>query len=140
MNTPHIRAVHAIPAFIVGGTVWCVLAMLLSHVDEGVLGFFSAPGLSTWLILFSAAAVYFPVFFLLRALKRLSRASFAGGLALVTLALLLLDASASPRLIALLSAMAAVSGAVAFAVMRSGARADARTLEADAARTEGPSA
>jgi hypothetical protein len=114
MNNPSYRAVHAIPAFMVGGLVWCVLAALLSRLDYGVLGYFSVPGYSTWFILFSAAAVFFPVFFVLRWINRLNMATFPGGLTLATLALVMIGEPASATLTALLTVMAFISGTVAF--------------------------
>ena len=123
MNTLSYRAAHAIPAFMVGGLVWCVLAVVFSRLDYGVLGYFSAPGYPTWLILLTAAAAFFPLFFVLRWLKLLNMGTFAGGLALLTLALSSLGESSTTTRTALLVAMSAISGAVAFMVLRGGARA-----------------
>ena len=126
MSNLSYRAAHAIPAFMVGGLVWCVLAVFLSRLDYGVLGYFSVPGYPTWLILLTAAAAFFPLFFILRWVKLLNIGTFAGGLALLTLALVSLGESSSATLTVLLVAMSAVSGAVAFIVLRGGARADSR--------------
>ena len=126
MSHPNYRIVHAIPAFMVGGVVWCVLALFLSKVDYGVLGFFTAPGNSTFIVILTAAVVFFPLFVLLRWVKLLNMGMFAGGLALATLALAWLsEPSSGATLLSLFVIMSLVAGSVAFLVLRGGARADA---------------
>jgi hypothetical protein len=125
MKNLDYRAVHAIPALIVGGMIWCALAIILARVDYGVLGPFSSPGIPTWFIVITAATPFFPLFFILRSINLLNIWTFSGGLAFAALGLSLLGEPA-PATTALHVVMAAVSGAVAFLVLRAGARADMR--------------
>lgn len=126
MSKLEYRVAHAVPAFMVGGLVWCLLAMVLSRMEPGVLGYFALPGNSTWVILGTAGSTFFALFLFLRWLDWLNLAAFSGGLALLTLILVLLGNEPQTMVLALLVAMSAVSGAIAFMVLRGGARADLR--------------
>ena len=124
MKNLEYRVVHAVPAFMVGGFVWCVLAMVLSQIDHGVLGYFTVPGHQTSLILLTPALVFFPAFFILRWLRLLHVVTFAGSMALGAFVLSVIGEPTALSVTVLRVVMAGVSGSVAFLVLRGAARAD----------------